>query len=681
MSRNLLEQETSPYLLLHKDNPVHWRPWGADALQEAETTGKPILLSIGYTACHWCHVMNEESFADPEIAALMNEQFINIKVDREERPDVDQIYQTAATAMGHQGGWPLTMFLTPRAEPFFVGGYFPRDDRANQPSFKRALPEVTRIYNEQPEPVASTVARVQNVFQQLWGRDLRGQFDGTVIDQAAVNCAQKYEIFYGGVTAAPKFPTTGLTEMLWRGYLRTGANPFALLVQTTLDNICLGGLFDHVGGGFYRYTIDERWFTPHFEKMLYDNALLVDLLTLVCQHNSLPHYADRVHDTIGWLVREMMVGDAFASSIGADSDGEEGRYYTWSEAEIDAALMGTFAQRFKDAYGIRREGNFQGRNIVHRFGRLAYPLPDADEALLKKQRELLLAVRTKRSAPLRDDKVLADWNGMVIAALVHAGSVFRKPEWIATAVKAFDFVVQSLGDGDRLHHSWRAGKRGNQGFADDYAHMARAAFALWEISGENRYLDRARAWVRTLNEHFWNAQFGGYFYTADDSETLIYRARMVFDQNAPSGNGVMVGLLAQLYLVTADQSYRERGNALVQAFSGEVTRAFFSMGTFMNGLDITFAGFEVVVLGPRNHPKTQELIAAVIGRSLPNRTLQVADSGDALPADHPAHGKPMENGMPTAYICQRQTCSAPIANPVTLSQLLQLPPAPVQGQA
>jgi uncharacterized protein YyaL (SSP411 family) len=681
MSRNLLEQETSPYLLLHKDNPVHWRPWGPEALEEAASTGKPILLSIGYTACHWCHVMNEESFSDPETAALMNEQFINIKVDREERPDVDQIYQTAATAMGHQGGWPLNMFLTPRAEPFVAGGYYPKDDRANQPSFKRVLPEVVRVYNEQPEPVANTVARVQTAFAQLWGRDLRGQFDGTVIDQAAVKCAQKYDIFYGGITATPKFPTTGLTEMLWRGYLRTGANQFALLVQTTLDNICLGGLFDHVGGGFYRYAVDERWFVPHFEKMLYDNALLIDLLTLVCQHNSLPHYADRIFDTVGWVTREMMVGDAFASSIDADSDGEEGRYYTWSEAEVDAALMGTFAQRFKDAYGVRREGNFQGRNILHRFGRLAFPLPDADEALLRKQRELLLATRMKRPAPMRDDKVLADWNGMMIAALVHAGSVFRKPEWIATAVKAFDFIVQTLGDGDRLHHSWRAGKRGHQGFADDYAHMARAAFALWEITGEKRYLDRAQAWVHTLNDHFWDSQHGGYFYMSDDSEPLIYRARMVFDQNMPSGNGTMVGLLAQLHLATADQSYRDRGNALIQAFSGEVTRVFISMGTFMNGLDLTFTGLEIVVLGPRNHPKTQELIAAVIGRSLPNRTLQVVDSGDALPAGHPAYGKAMENGMPTAYICQRQTCSAPIANPVTLSQVLQLPPARVQGQA
>ena len=681
MSRNLLEQQTSPYLLLHKDNPVHWRPWGPEALQEAETSGKPILLSIGYTACHWCHVMNEESFADPEIAAVMNENFVNIKVDREERPDIDQLYQTAANALGHAGGWPLTIFLTPRGEPFVAGSYFPKEDRAGVPAFKRVLPEVIRVHKEQPEPVANAIARVQNTFNQLWGRDLRGPLDATILDTAAVKIAQRFDIFYGGITATPKFPNTTLTEMLWRGYLRTGAPQFVQLVQTTLDNICLGGLYDHIGGGFFRYTTDERWFTPHFEKMLYDNALLVDLLTLVSQHNRLPQYVDRIADTIDWALRDMMAGDAFASSTDADSEGEEGKYYVWSEAEIDAALMGTFVQRFKEVYGVRREGTFHGRNILHRFGRLPYPLPEADEALLKKQRALLLAARSRRVAPLRDDKVLADWNGMMITALVHAGTVFRNPQWLAAAVKAFDFIVKTHGEGDRLYHSWRAGKRGYPGFADDYAHMARAAFALWEATGEKRYLDRAHGWVRTLNEHFWDKQNGGYFYTADDCEPLIVRARVVFDQNAPSCNGIMVGLLAQLYMVSADPSYRDRNNALIQAFSGEVPRAFISMGSYLNGLDVTIAGLEIVIIGHRNHAKTQELIAAVLGRSLPNRTLQIIDPTESIPQGHPAHGKTMENGQPTAFVCQRQTCSAPITNPVTLSQVLQSPPARAQGQA
>ena len=681
MNRNLLDQETSPYLLLHKDNPVHWRPWGAEALQEAETSGKPILLSIGYTACHWCHVMNAESFADPETAALMNELFVNIKVDREERPDIDQIYQTAANALGHNGGWPLTMFLTPQGEPFAAGSYFPREDRMGQPAFKRVLPDVVRIFNEQPEPVANTVARVQSTFAQLWARDLRGPLDAQQLDVIAVKVAQRFDIFYGGLTGAPKFPNTALTELVWRGYLRTGGVPFAQLFQTTLDNICLGGLYDHIGGGFYRYAVDERWFVPHFEKMLYDNALLVDLLTTAVQHNRLPHYMERIQDTIAWALREMKVEDGFASSLDADSDGGEGAYYTWSEAEIDAALMGTFVQRFKDAYGVRRDGAFQGRNILHRFGRIPFPLPDADEALLKKQRELLLAARGKRVPPLRDDKVLADWNGMMIASLARAGTVLRNPQWLAAAVKAFDFIVSALGEGDQLAHSWRAGKRGHMGFADDYAHMARAAFVLWESTGEKRFLEHAKNWILTLNEHFWDSQNGGYFYTSDESEPLIFRTRMVFDQNTPSANGILVGLLSQLYLVTADQAYRDRANALIQAFSGEVTRAPLSMGTFINGLDTTVLALSIVIMGPRNHAKTQELIAAVTGRSLPHRTLQIVEPDETISEGHPAFGKTMVNGQPTAYICQRSTCSAPVTNPVTLSQILQLPPPRPQGQA
>ncbi len=679
MSENLLDRETSPYLLLHKDNPVHWRAWGRDALAEAEASGKPILLSIGYTACHWCHVMNEESFQDGETAALMNEHFINIKVDREERPDIDQIYQTAANTLGHSGGWPLTMFLTPQGEPFYAGAYFPREERFGQPAFKRILPEVARLFREQPEPVANTAARVQQTFANLWARDLRGNLDAGILDQSAIRVGQRFDIFYGGISGAPKFPSTGLIELLWRAHLRTGVPQFLQLALTTLEHMALGGMYDHVGGGFARYATDERWQVPHFEKMLYDNAQLIDIYTLAWQHNRSAVYRDRVEETVGWVLREMTVEQGFASSLDADQDGEEGKYYLWSEAEIDAALMGTFVQRFKEAYGVRREGNFQGRNLLQRIGNV-YPLPEADEALLKKQRELLLAARLKRQPPLRDDKVLADWNGMMIAALGNAGMVFRKAPWTAAAIRAFSFVENALGTDARLHHSWRNGTRHHTGFADDYAHMARAAFVLWETTGDKRYLARAQSWVHVLNEHFWDSQNGGYFYTPDDSDPLIVRTRVVFDQSVACANGVMVSLLSRLHFATADNSYRERANALIQAFSGEVGRAFLSMASYLNGLEVAMTALQIVVVGQIDNPKTHELVNAVLGRSLPNRTLMVVDPRQTLPAGHPAAGKPMQNGQPTAYVCQRMTCSAPISNPVTLSQVLQLPVRP-QGQA
>jgi len=679
MNQNLLSQETSPYLLLHRDNPVHWRPWTPEAFAEAEESGKPVLLSVGYTACHWCHVMNHESFADADTAALMNERFINIKVDREERPDIDVLYQAAANSMGVAGGWPLTMFLTPQGEPFFAGTYYPREDRPGQPAFKRILEEVSRIYREQPEPVANTTRKVQDTLTKLSGRNLSGPLDTTVLDRAAIHIGQKFDIFYGGITGSPKFPSVPSVELLFRAYLRTGVPQFLQLVQGTIENMSQGGIYDHVGGGYARYSTDERWIAPHFEKMLYDNAQLVELLTLVWQGTRSPLCKARVEETIAWVLREMQAGEAFAAAIDADSEGEEGKFYLWTEAEIDAALIGTFAQRFKEVYNVRREGNFSQshpeKNILYRFGR-PYPLAEADEALLKRQRELLLAARDKRIRPVRDDKILADWNGMMIAALARAGAVFRNAQWTASAIRAFDFIVKAMGDGERLYHSWRDGKRGAQGFSEDYAQMARAALALWQATADERYLNHAHGWVRTLNEHFWDVQNGGYFQTSDEADPLIVRTRFAFDQATPSANGLMIQVLCKLYLATNEPSYRERSNAIIQAFATELERVTQAMGSYLGGLENVMSGIQIVIIGPIGNPKTHELIAAVEGRALPTAVLMVKQPGQALPEGHPAFGKTMENGQPTAYICQRQTCSAPITNPVTLSQALQLPARP-----
>ncbi len=519
MSRNQLDQETSPYLLLHKDNPVHWYPWGPEALAEAERSGKPILLSIGYTACHWCHVMNRESFSDADTAALMNDLFVNVKVDREERPDLDQLYQAASNTMGSQGGWPLTMFLSPKAVPFAAGTYFPNEARFGQKPFKTILEEVSRAWREQPEPVAATGLRVTDQLTALWNRDMRGQVDAQFLDAGAMRVAQRFDVFFGGISGQVKFPTMQLVEMLWRAYLRSGAQQFHQLVIITMDNIVMGGLYDHVGGGFARYSTDQRWLVPHFEKMVSDNAQIIEMMTALWQHNRNGICRERVEETIGWLLREMRVGDGFASSLDADSDGEEGKYYVWSEAEIDAVLKGTFVQRFKEAYSVTREGNFNGNNILHRINsKASYPLPEADEALLARQRGLLLAARQQRNAPIRDDKLLADANGMVITALANAGAAFQRPEWINAAVVAFDFVVKSLGEGDTLCHTWRAGKRGHMGFADDYAHMARAALTLWEVTGEKRYLDRAIAWAQILTDKFWDQGSGGYFFSSSEDD-------------------------------------------------------------------------------------------------------------------------------------------------------------------
>jgi uncharacterized protein len=680
MSTNRLTEETSPYLLLHKDNPVHWYSWGPEAFQEAETSGKPIMLSIGYTACHWCHVMNKESFADEGTAQLMNDNFVCIMVDREERPDVDQIYQTASQMMGYQGGWPLNVFLNSKGEPFFVGGYFPNEERFGQVPFKRVLEDVSKKYREDGEQVSKDATQISTALGTNWTRDMRGPFDPRLIDVVSVHVAQRFDVFYGGLTGAPKFPNAALIETLWRSFLRTGAMQFPQLVQITLDTMCLAGVYDHVGGGFHRYATDERWTVPHFEKMLCDNAMMIDLLTTVGIHNRVPLYRARVEETVGWVLREMMAGDAFATSLDADTEGEEGAYYLWTASEIDATLMGTFAQRFKDVYSIRAEGNFNGKNIIARTGGFPYPLPDADEALLKRQRELLLAARTQtRKLPLRDGTVLADNNGLMIAALVNAGTAFGNPAWVAVAEKAFAFILKTLGEGDRLYHSWHDGKRGHLGFSDDYAQMSRAALALWEATGDKAYLDQAKHWALVLNEFFWDEASGGYCQTAADDTPLLHRVRSVYDQATASANGTMIGVLAKLTLATGETSYRDRAGNIVGSFAGELGRSFLAMGAYLNGLETLLAGLQVVIVGERSNPKTQELVSAVLGRSLPNRLLMVVSPDESLPEGHPAHGKFMENGQPTAYVCQHQNCSAPIANPVTLSQVLQLPPRPPQA--
>jgi uncharacterized protein len=682
MTENLLAKETSPYLLLHKDNPVHWRPWGPEALAEAKEKNKPILLSIGYTACHWCHVMNHESFADPKIGEQMNDLFVNIKVDREERPDIDQLYQTASIHMGHSGGWPLTMFLAPDGKPYLAGGYMPPERSQGRNAFRDVLTEAARIYREDPDRVGRTTETVQTSLADLWLRDFRtASFPNSVLEYTTIRIGQRFDVFYGGIIGAPKFHSSGLIEFLFRGYLRTAAPQLQQLARTAVDAMSLGGMYDHLGGGFHRYSTDERWLIPHFEKMLYDNAEIVDVLTLLWQNNRIRLYAERVEETIGWLMREMRVGDGFASSIDADSEGEEGRFYLWTEAEIDAALAGTFSQRFKQVYNVTRGGLFQGRNVLHRLGTTGLQLSDADEALLKKQRELLLEARNKRVAPMHDNKVLTDWNAMAIAALAHAGAAFRRADWIAQAVKTFDFIVKHLGDGERLYHSLSNGKRQHMAFSEDYAQMARAAYVLFETTGEKRYLDHAQTWVRVLNTHFWDNQNFGYFYTADDDEPLIIRARMAADQSTPSANGVMVGVLVQLNAATGDRSYIERANALLQAFSGELGNRYVSYGAYLNGLDTIASNTQIVIVGPRSNAKTQELIAAVRGRSIPATVVIVVDPAETHAETHVAYGKTMQGGVPTAYICQQQNCSAPITSPVALSQMLQLPVQAVAGRA
>ena len=452
MDSNRLGEETSPYLLQHKDNPVHWQAWGPEAFAAAKAADKPVLLSIGYAACHWCHVMARESFEDPLVAAMMNARFVNIKLDREERPDLDAIYQHALAAMGEQGGWPLTMFLTPAGEPFWGGTYFPPTPGWGRPGFPQLLEAVSAAYAQDRAGIEKNVAALRGALQRL-AQPLPGEAIGReALDRMAQRLLTAVDGVEGGIGTAPKFPQCGAFELLWRAWKRTCRPGFREAVETTLDHMCRGGIYDHLGGGFARYSTDAQWLVPHFEKMLYDNAELIDLLTLVWQETKSPLYGERIAQTVGWVAREMRTeGGGFASSLDADSEHEEGKFYVWSAAEIDA-LLGDRAPLFKRLYDVSAAGNWEGKTILNRAAGIA-PEDEAAEQALAECRAILFRAREKRVHPGLDDKVLADWNGLMIAALANAGLVFDRPEWIALAREAFEFVCREMtGPDGRLRH-------------------------------------------------------------------------------------------------------------------------------------------------------------------------------------------------------------------------------------
>jgi uncharacterized protein len=676
MSRNFLDAETSPYLIQHKDNPVHWRPWGPEAFAEAEKTGKPLFVSVGYAACHWCHVMAHESFEDADTAALMNDLYIPVKVDREERPDIDQWLQTALAALGRQGGWPLSAFLTSKGQPFWGGTYFPKDDAMGRPAFKTVLKELAARHGDAPKEVNSNVQQIAQAVERTWNAHRAPTGSRIFLDEIAVQVARRFDIFYGGIDGAPKFPNVPSLELVWRAYLRTGVAQHFQIVSVTLEQMCAGGIYDHLGGGFHRYSTDDRWLVPHFEKMLYDNALLLGLMTLVWQYTHTPTLQERIAETAGWLLREMRAeGGAFASSLDADTDGREGAFYVWTEKDVDGALEGTYAGRFKQVYDVRPDGNFEGHTILHRVVPMGSLAP-ADEQLLARQRQLLFEAREKRTQPGRDDKVLANWNGLAIASLTFASAVFANADWLRAAREAFQFVYEKMGEGDRLYHSYRAGKRQHVGFADDYTNMAQAALALWEATGEKMYLQYAEMWAGTLDHDFWDKERGGYRYASKDAEQPGPVIRAPNDLEVPSANSTAIGVLARLALATGKMEYAERARAIVDAFTGDLPTGYPNMATFLCNFEFLYATTQIVIVGSGNDRRTHDLIAAVRSRSVPNRLLIVAQPGDPLPLGHPATGKGMLNGQPTAYVCMNNSCSDPVTSPVALSQSLLLQPLP-----
>lgn len=669
MTSNALAAATSPYLLQHAENPVHWRMWTAETLAEARVSGKLILVSVGYAACHWCHVMAHESFEDEETASMMNAHYVSIKIDREERPDLDGIFMAALQAMGEQGGWPLTMILTPEGGPIFGGTYFPPEPRWGRPSFRQVLAGVAAAWERDRETIApkgaAMLRRIAGHAEPMPGAAL-GPAD---LDAVATHYLGMVDWEEGGLRGAPKFPNPPIFRFLWSEYARTGRHEAGAAVTLMLARMAQGGICDHLGGGFARYSTDDRWLVPHFEKMLYDNAQLLELLALA--HAAEPDllFAARAAEIVAWLARDMRAkhdaladgAAAFAASEDADSEGEEGKFYVWTRDEIAGVLGGDFP-RFEDHYPCPESGNWEGRIILTRATHPEDPAVEADLAVL---RERLFAAREKRVRPGWDDKVLADWNGLTIASLARAASVFERPDWIGLARGAERAVTALLERQDgRFAHAGRHGAVAAPGLLDDQAAMLLGLLALYQAEGDAADLDRATALAEATARHFGDGA-GGFYLVADDAADLPggMRPRAAFDNATPSGAGLMAMAYAILHHLTGAARWRAAAAALIAAHGGE-RRALSAYPTLLTAASLLEEATIVVLVGDRADARFGALHRAALSRFDPAVLALPVGNAAALPSGHPAHGKTAAE--PAAFVCRAQVCSLPVTDAAVL---------------
>ncbi|MEW6437362.1 MAG: thioredoxin domain-containing protein [Pseudomonadota bacterium] len=678
---NELANAASPYLLQHKDNPVHWRLWSPAALAEAQAANKPILLSVGYAACHWCHVMAHESFEDPETAAVMNELFVNIKVDREERPDIDHIYMQALHAFGEQGGWPMTMFLTPRGEPFWGGTYFPKEARYGRPAFVIVLRSVARAFHHEQGKITENAEAVRQALGQIdAGAAGAAPLSLGLADVLAPKLADYVDPIDGGMRGAPKFPNPSIFEFLWRAGARLSDKRTRDLVRLTLTKMSEGGIYDHLGGGYARYSTDDRWLVPHFEKMLYDNAQILELLALAWRGFGDPLFKQRAYETVGWLEREMTRG-GFCASLDADSEGVEGKFYVWTWPELVEALGENDAAFFGTFYDATPAGNWsEGGHRVTILNQLllkAPPTPE-EEARLAPLRQKLFALREQRVHPGLDDKIMADWNGLMIAALVNAATAFGEPRWVGLAAGAYHYVVTHLqfedADGARrLAHSTRGGVVVKPGLALDHAAMARAALALHEarhMSGTALapydYLADAIAWADAIARHHVEPETGLVAMAADDAQDIIIRLTPTLDDAIPNAHSITLGVLVRLAAATGEAKWRQRADALFAAMAPAVrANPIGHVGT-LNALDFYRRGREIVVAGPER----QALYEAALAAPFDTRMVLDLDPSETLPPDHPAEAQIAAAGTAAAFVCSDNVCSLPAHTIDALNALL-----------
>jgi uncharacterized protein len=680
---NRLAAETSPYLLQHADNPVDWYPWGEEAFERARTEDRPVLLSIGYSACHWCHVMEHESFEDEETARVMNERFVNVKVDREERPDVDSIYMTAVQTMTGHGGWPMTVFLTPDGAPFFGGTYFPPEPRHGLPSFRQLLLAIDDAFQRRRDEVDRSAAGLRDALEQSTRlRAPASDLDRAILDDAFRGLTTRYDARHGGFGGAPKFPQPMTIEFLLRHHARTGDGQALRMVSHTLRAMGRGGMYDQVGGGFHRYSVDARWLVPHFEKMLYDNALLARLYLQGYQATGDGELRRVAEEILHYVQREMTSPEGgFYSAQDADSEGEEGKFYVWTEEEIDRVLGDEDGPLFRRYYGVTAAGNFEGRNILHVETSAAAVAGGAGvpeeqlAAVLERGRAALYEARARRVRPARDEKVITAWNAMMLQALAVAARVLDSEEARTAAVRNAGFLLGELRPGGRLKRTWRHGSARIDAFLEDHALLADALLSLYEATFDPRWVAEARALADTILDRFWDDEEGIFYDAAAEGERLVVRPRDVDDNATPSGNSAATLMLLRLAVFTGEPRYERVATRVLRDLAGLLQRAPLAFGHLLAALDFHLATpQEVALVGDPADAGTRALLEVVADRYRPNTVLALRrpdpadDAAETIPLL--ANREPLD-GRATAYVCRRYTCRRPVTEPEELRAELE----------
>ncbi len=681
---NRLLHETSPYLRQHAHNPVDWHPWGDEALRKAKALDRPIFLSIGYSACHWCHVMEHESFEDPAIGTLLNDHFISIKVDREERPDLDQIYMTAVQLLTRHGGWPMSVFLTPALKPFFGGTYFPPEDRHGLPSFRRLVEHLAKAWQTQRQVIDEQAGELTEHIQTAMRLESgAGQLDENVLRQAGHKLARNFDSTYGGFGGAPKFPHPMEIRLLLRLWQRLGDDGYLDMARTTLDHMARGGMYDQLGGGFHRYSTDERWLVPHFEKMLYDNALLA--LTYLEAHQATGElfYRQVVDETLGYVQREMTRDDGpFFSTQDADSEGVEGKFFVWTLDEVERFLGKEEADLFGAVYDVTAEGNWEEHNILHRtrsdeqHSKMLGVPRDELHRRLRESREKLFVIRSRRVWPARDEKILTAWNGLMIAAFAQAGQVLDNPKYIAAAEKAAAWILDNMRtpDGRLLRTTFAGSTPKLNGYLEDYAYLIDALVSLYEATFEPRWLAAALDLARVMNEQFWDQAEGGFFYTGKDHEQLIARTKDPHDNATPSGNAMAVTALLRLAKLTGRADLQDMADRTLTLFGALMRGAPMAAGQMLIALDFELGPVrEFAVVGDPVNAETKQVLRLIRQAFRPHKVV-CGKRGVVTQEDVekmvPLLANRSAQGVVTTYICENQTCQAPLVGARALEAVL-----------